>query len=93
MAEPKTLTIPVRTVDSKSPCAPLFLFDRVYHKSKLFTSPMMTFSCVMVFLIMILTITDVLGRFILNIPVTGSMELLEILMILAVFPTFVWIEH
>ncbi len=88
-----TAFVPAQIVDGAPPCAFFPLLDQFYHRCKHLTSPLITFSSVIVLLIMFLTVADVAGRFLLNMPVKGSMEILEILMILAMFPAFVWIEH
>ena len=93
MSEIDALSIPVQAMNGEALHAPCTFIDKLSQKCKRITSPMMTFSCIVVFLIMILTVADVSGRFLLNMPVKGSMEIMEILMVLALFPVFVWIEH
>ncbi len=93
MSEIDALSMPVQAMNGEALHAPCTLIDKLSQKCKRITSPMMTFSCIVVFLIMILTVADVSGRFLLNMPVKGSMEIMEILMVLAMFPVFVWIEH
>ena len=93
MTEFVPASLPDKTVDLECQGLPGPFHERVYKKAKLLTDPLMMISCVIVFLIMILTVADVAGRFFLNLPVKGSMEILEILMVLSIFPTFAWIEH
>ncbi len=54
---------------------------------------LMEISGAAIFALMLLTVADVTLRSLVNMPVKGSMELVEILMILAAFPAFVWVQH
>ncbi len=61
--------------------------------AKTFGDRLMDLSGIALFALMILTVLDVTLRSVFNLPVKGSMELVEIFMIMAVFPAFIWIQN
>ncbi|WP_258360155.1 TRAP transporter small permease [Moorella sulfitireducens] len=49
-----------------------------------------TVSSLFIFIMMLLTVADVGGRYFLNRPVNGAIELVEFMLIIIVFPSLAW---
>ena len=69
------------------------LAEKFQQKLVPFVNAMLWVTKTAFFAMLLLTVIDVTGRFVFNMPVLGSIELIELLMAIATFPIFCWVQQ